>query len=239
LQGNVSEAAAGALKLYLEDKVSAIVYGGTTGAENEAVANFAQSKNLLYASLAGFDPPAMEKYKSAHVSGTVYGQTADPAAEFTNTVLKPKTVGILAANEVFGHSYGDAFRKHIEEAGGSIVFEQYTGVEITDYTSILTKIKYANPDVLTVFYSTSEPYLGIVKQIMEIGGWGNIKVDSPISGRKSSRQVQWCRWLVHARAVVSRAALSWSRKVLSRTSEIAMADCLAITIYIFITLYGQ
>lgn len=184
-RGNVAEAIAGATKLLKEDKVSALVYGGASGADNIAVSDFAESNHILYVDYAGLPDLSEKKYT---VTGmTTWDEPYNAEINLTNNVLKPKTAAILAADTTDGHEHVEGYKKGIEPAGTKIVYEQYTPVDTNDFTPYLTKIKYADPDVLLMFFQPSETYLSIAKQIMELGGWENIKVMCTAAAEPSAK----------------------------------------------------
>jgi branched-chain amino acid transport system substrate-binding protein len=173
-RGNIAEAIAGATKLLKEDKVSALVYGGASGADNIAVSDFAEANHILFVDYAGLPDLAEKKYT---VTGmTTWDEPYVAEIKFTNDVLKPKTVAILAVDTTDGHEHLAGYRKGVESEGIKVVYEQYTPVNTSDFSPYLTKIKYTNPDMLLMFFQASEAYISIAKQIMELGGWGNIKV---------------------------------------------------------------
>jgi branched-chain amino acid transport system substrate-binding protein len=193
-RGTVAEAIAGATKLLKEDKVSALVYGGASGADNIAVSDFAEANHILYVDYAGLPDLAEKKFT---VTGmTTWDEPYVAEYDFTNKVLKPKTVAILAADLTDGHQHGEGFRKGVEPAGTKIVYEQYPPVGTSDFTPYLTKIKYAKPDVLLLFFQPSETYLSIAKQIMELGGWGDIKVLGTAAAEPSAKMPGAQGWYV-------------------------------------------
>jgi ABC-type branched-subunit amino acid transport system substrate-binding protein len=57
-----------------------------------------------------------------------------------------------------------------------------------DYSSYLTKLTDANPEVVYLDYTSNEPYLTIAKQMMELGGWGNMKVMC-MSGAEAAKKL--------------------------------------------------
>ena len=183
-RGTVAEAIAGATKLLKEDKVSALVYGGASGADNIAVSDYAEANHILYVNYAGLPDLAEKKFT---VTGmTTWDEPYVAEYDFTNKVLKPKTVAILASDTTDSHQNLEGYKKGLE-AGIKTVYEQYTPVNTADFTPYLTKIKYANPDALLIFYQPSESYLSIAKQIMELGGWGNIEVLSTAAAEQSAK----------------------------------------------------
>ena len=184
-RGTVAEVIAGATKLLKDDKVSALVYGGSSGSDNIAVSDFAEANHILYVCYSG-DPRLAEEKFTVTGSSTVRGNYT-ASAGFTNKVLKPKTIAILASDLADSHDYLDGYKKEIETAGTKIVYEQYTPLETTDFMSYLTKIKYVKPDVLLIFYQASEACMAIAKQIMELGGWGDIKVVTVASAESAAK----------------------------------------------------
>jgi len=183
-RGTVAEAIAGATKLLKEDKVSALVYGGASGADNIAVSDYAEANHILYVNYAGLPDLAEKKFT---VTGmTTWDEPYVAEYDFTNKVLKPKTVAILASDTTDSHQNLEGYKKGLE-AGIKTVYEQYTPVNTADFTPYLTKIKYANPDALLIFYQPSESYLSIAKQIMELGGWGDMKVLGTAAAEQSAK----------------------------------------------------
>jgi len=184
-RGTVAEAIAGATKLLKEDKVSALVYGGASGADNIAVSDFAEANHILYVDYAGLPELAEKKFT---VTGmTTWDEPYVAEYDFTNKVLKPKTAAILASDLTDSHEHGQGYKEGVEPAGTKIVYEEYTTVGTADFTPYLTKIKYAKPDVLLLFYQPSESYLAIAKQIMELGGWGDIEVLGTAAAEQSAK----------------------------------------------------
>ena len=193
-RGNVAEAIAGATKLLKEDKVSALVYGGASGADNIAVSDFAESNHILYVDYAGLPDLVEKKYT---VTGmTTWDEPYIAEINLTNNVLKPETVAILAADTTDGHEHVEGYKKGVEPAGTKIVYEQYTPVNTSDFTPYLTKVRYNNPDVLLTFFQPSETYLSIAKQIMELGGWGNTKVMCQSSAEPAAKMPGAQGWYV-------------------------------------------
>ncbi len=173
-RGSVAEAIGGATKLLTDDKVSALVFGGASGADNEAVADFAEANHILYICYSGIQNMAEKKF-------TVTGSVAWDAyvagdVDFIEKLLKPKTVALLASELADSRRYMGDCKKIMEAAATTVVSEQYTPLDTSDFTPYLTRIKYANPEVLLTYYGPSEVYLALAKQSIELGGWGDMKV---------------------------------------------------------------
>ena len=85
--------------------------------------------------------------------------------------------------------------QYLEAAGIKVVYSQFTDPTTSDFTPYLTKIKYANPDVMVMSF-LSEGFVTVAKQMMELGGWGNIKVLCYPGAILASRQTGAKGWNV-------------------------------------------
>jgi branched-chain amino acid transport system substrate-binding protein len=173
-RGSTAEAQAGVNKLYYDDKVSALVWGGESGTEFDAVADVAEQLQILFVALGNVNGLDNLKF-------TVDATVQSPAdwqgpADFINKVLKPKTVAFLASDDAQAHKYVSGLKAMLEAAGAKTVYEQYFSPSVADYTPYLTKIKYVKPDVLFMFAGATEAFVSVAKQITDLGGWGDIKV---------------------------------------------------------------
>jgi len=172
-RSSVAECAAGGKKLMYDDKVSALVFGGVNGAELQAVSEFAEENHILFVQMSAVEYPEKAKYT---LSGAVSKQAnVGRINGLLTKVLKPKTVAILAADMEDSHwrtqQYKDGLGPDVE-----IVYDQYASQTTLDFSPYLTKIKYENPDVLILDFGPAEAFITIAGQIMELGGWGDIKV---------------------------------------------------------------
>ena len=178
-RGVVAESAAQAEKLILDDKVSALTLGGVSAAHINAVADIAEELKVPFIGFATLYNAAARKYSACLYFGPI---VRAQNANFITNLLKPKTVAFL------GYSPGDG-REVLEGLNGKIagqdqsvtkgidiVYEQYFSPGTLDFTPYLTKIKYVNPDLVVMDINTTEVAVTINKQIMELGGWGGMKV---------------------------------------------------------------
>jgi len=175
-RASVAEAVAGATKLYYDDKVSALVFGGVGEAEMEAVSAFAQENKILYVALGGI---ANLAEKTFTVNATVARDVIVPhGVQAVLKILKPKTAALLAVDQSDPRTRTQWRKELLEAAGVKVVYEDYIPIDTTDYSPYLTKIKYDNPDVAFFDSGVNEFFITIAKQIMELGGWGNIQAFS-------------------------------------------------------------
>jgi branched-chain amino acid transport system substrate-binding protein len=178
-RASIAEIQAGCTKLLYDEKVSAFVFGGIGVAEFEAVSNFAEEHEILYVAQGGIPDVAQRKFT---VNGGVFSDIyKKQSVEAPYKIVNPKTVALLATDMSDLHERMDYRKKQLEAWGVKIVYEDYVSFETTDLSSYLTKIKYANPGVLILDSGQSEFFITIAKQMMELGGWGDIKVFAPAS----------------------------------------------------------
>lgn len=93
---------------------------------------------------------------------------AKTIAEFAVNDLKAKKAAFIYYNTQFGKDYTKYTGARFKELGGSIVADEMTSLEITDFKTNLLKIKTANPDVIFVTQLTGA--LGtIIRQARDLG----------------------------------------------------------------------
>jgi branched-chain amino acid transport system substrate-binding protein len=188
----VAEALAGIRKLYYDEKVSVITVGGASGAEFNAVAPGCEELGILFVAIAGVENLANYRFT---VNATVQAEVNRAVAiNFIENVLKPRTVAALGADEAQTHSNISAVTEQLKAAGIKTVYIDYFPLDATDFSPYLTKIKYEKPDLLYAFINSNEPYISIAKQIMELGGWGDIKVFTSPGGASAKNMVGAQGW---------------------------------------------
>jgi len=167
--GEVAQSSAQATKLILDEKVSGLTLGGESGAQSVAVAQVTEELKIPFASFTTVDGVEALKYT---VSLYSYGPAITRDVNFITTVIKPKTVAYLSADDVPARTVIKGVKDALEAKGITTVYEQYYGPGTQDFTSFLTKIKYAKPDLLVDHLMTPEA-IAVNKQIVELGGLGS------------------------------------------------------------------
>jgi branched-chain amino acid transport system substrate-binding protein len=193
-RASVAEAVAGARKLVEDDKVSALVWGGISGAEVRAVTDFAEENKVLFVAFQ-LRKGYYEGQFSVSAAPTIQ-VFAEQWVSFATKVLKPKTVAFLGFDLTDSHDRIGDCKPGFEAAGIKTVYEEYCPLDTQDFMPYLTKIKYANPGVLIVDVTSSEAAITIAKQIMELGGWGDIKVLTNPAGDAAKAQAGAQGWYV-------------------------------------------
>jgi len=175
-QTQVANAVAGYKKLVTQDKVSAVLFGGAVAASLTATSDTAEETHVPVFSV-GSTP--VDLSNRPYTIRCVYPNATDIAPVVTDFALKqfkPKTAGILMAEMKDVRDRASVIKKIMEAAGVKIVYEQYAEITTSDFSPLLTRIKYENPDVLFVDSGGGDAFfVAIQKQISALGGWGNIK----------------------------------------------------------------
>ena len=177
---SVPEAQAGAEKLVTVDNVAALIWGGVTGAECQAVAEYADKNHVLYTPFSSIIGLASMKY----VLGAMPPMevTCKAYIDLAIKIANAKTIGLLGAEISDARDRVKITKDAVEAAGIKVVYEDYITPGTVDFLPYLTKLKYANPDVAILESSMGEFYMTIAKQLPDIGGLGNMKIGCLSSG---------------------------------------------------------
>lgn len=143
-KGDPATAVDVARKLVEHDHVAMLV-GPTTGGEQMAVANYAESVGVP---LLFTNPEPMgiiaNKMKWVIGAGGSEPQYASSMAVYAFEQLGYKAVNILTDDNASGHGFMGAFMSAYKNKGGTIVSEIYPPYPTSDFTSFLTTMKDAD-----------------------------------------------------------------------------------------------
>ncbi|MFA4836447.1 MAG: ABC transporter substrate-binding protein [Dehalococcoidia bacterium] len=172
--GQVGTAAAVAKKAVLDGCV-AVTMGGTSNQFAYPIADVTDPEKVLYSTFLT-DPPIYETYK--WTIGSFFNQTmrVDLCAKTVVEKLKPKTIGIFGHNLEVDVQLMKEVQRAIKalDPDVKVVYEEYHQLGVSDLSPYLTKIKYEKPDVLITLLQEGS-YMNIAKQMMDLGGWGDIQ----------------------------------------------------------------
>ena len=91
-----------------------------------------------------------------------------PVADMAATLNpKPKTVAIITANDLFPISVSDGFRPEAAKLGFQIVLDEKYAAGATDISTLLSKVKALNPDILVDSGYTADSLM-VMKQCKEL-----------------------------------------------------------------------
>jgi ABC-type branched-subunit amino acid transport system substrate-binding protein len=186
----------GATKAVTQDHVSAMILGGTASVNGEALSKYAEENKTLYIDLFIL-PQDISNLKYTIRPGYRLDEMMI-FAQYATEVLGAKTAGILCRDFEETRWYGSEWRKIMEAAGGKIVYEDYYTLGVSDFSAYLTKIKYANPDVLFTDMPQGD-YVTVASQMQGLGGWGKTKIFCQMAGVFAVGKPGTEGWYIYAR----------------------------------------
>jgi len=138
-------------RLATSDKVDLILgaFGSSIVFAGSAVA---EKYKYPYISGAASANPIFErgfKYVFATLNKT-FDEVEGAAKAFATVQPMPKTAAVIGADHLFGKLSAEGFKKFLGEMGIEVVHFEIFPVDLTDYNSILLKVKRANPDLVFV-----------------------------------------------------------------------------------------
>lgn len=144
---DTKEAANIAEKLSTVDNVDAVVSGSYSGPTKVAAPIF-QENNIVMVAAYAVHPDVVNAGDcifSQSFPGAVQGTAA---AKFAVDELKAKKIAIIAVDLDFGKEQSNYFKKKATELGAEIVSEDYVAISDNDMTSLITKIKGLDVDLI-------------------------------------------------------------------------------------------
>jgi urea transport system substrate-binding protein len=133
-----------ARKLLQQDKV-AVIFGGWTSASRKAMLPVVEENNGLL-----FYPV---QYEGLEASPNIFYTGAAPNQQIVPAVSwllknKGKKFYLLGSDYVFPRTANQIIKAQLAAEGGQVVGEEYTPLGHTDFSTIISKIKAAKPDVI-------------------------------------------------------------------------------------------
>jgi branched-chain amino acid transport system substrate-binding protein len=138
-------------RLATADKVD-LLLGGFGSSIVFAASAVAEKYKYPYISGAASANPIFErgfKYVFATLNKT-FEEVEAAAKVFTLAQPKPTRAAVIGSDHLFGKLAAEGFKKFMEEMGLEVVHFEIFPLALTDYNSLLLKVKRANPDLLLV-----------------------------------------------------------------------------------------
>jgi branched-chain amino acid transport system substrate-binding protein len=136
-------------RLATSDKVD-LILGAFGSSVVFAASAVAEKYKYPYISGAASANPIFErgfKYVFATLNKT-FDEVEAAARVFSLAQPKPTKAAIIGADHLFGKLSAEGFKKFLGEMGIEVVHFEIFPVDLTDYNSIMLKVKRANPDLL-------------------------------------------------------------------------------------------
>lgn len=169
-KGSPQGGVAAVQKLMSVERVNAIT-GGTNSSVVLAESSVTRNKVLHVNAAAQAD--AITDQGSPwlfQVNNTVSGNSSAFNDYIVNT-LKPKTVAYMGENTEFNKTVLELLKEKLKAAGIEVVNVSTYDAETNDFTSIITKIKSLNPDLLYVSDAYPARAAQLWKQVRQLGGF--------------------------------------------------------------------
>jgi branched-chain amino acid transport system substrate-binding protein len=167
-KGSPEEAARLTAKLIDQDKVVAIIAGGTSG-NSRAAAPKAQASHIPFISPSSTDPAVTQVGNYIFRACFVDSFQGEVMARFAVSSLKAQKAAILYDfNSPYGRGLTQYFELSFQKLGGRIVSEQSYTQGDSDFKGQLSTIKGAEPDVIYIPGYYGDVTL-IAKQARQIG----------------------------------------------------------------------
>ncbi len=149
-KGSPEEAARLTAKLIDQDKVAAIIAGGTSG-NSRAAAPKAQASHIPMISPSSTDPAVTQTGNYIFRACFVDSFQGEVMANFAINTLKAKKAAILTDfNSPYSRGLTDYFKLSFGRLGGTIVSEQTYTQGDADFKGQLSTIRAAEPDVIYI-----------------------------------------------------------------------------------------
>lgn len=163
-------AAAQARKLLVQDRVD-LLMGTTSSATTLAVILQAEAAKKPFIYVAEGEDKACDK--SGGTRPLIFGNGETPEqkmAKYVPYMLQNlgKRVYFIGSDYVFPHFVNDTTAKLVEDNGGTVVGTDYAPLGTTEFSSYISKIKSAEPDVIFISVVGTDG-VALVKQLGQFG----------------------------------------------------------------------
>lgn len=169
-KGSPQGGVAAVQKLMSIDRANAIT-GGTNS--SVVLAESSVTRNRILHVNAAAQADAITEQGSPwlfQINNTVSGNSEAFNSYIVNT-LKPKKVAYMGENTEFNKTVLELLKKSLKDAGIELVNVSTYDADTTDFTSIITKIKSLNPDLLYVADAYPARSAQLWKQVRQLGGF--------------------------------------------------------------------
>ena len=178
-KGSPEEAARLTAKLIDEDKVVAIIAGGTSG-NSRAAAPKAQASHIPMVSPSSTDPAVTQTGNYIFRACFVDSFQGEVMAKFAINTLKAQKAAILFDfNSPYSKGLTDYFKLSFARLGGTVVLEQTYTQGDADFKGQLSTIRAAEPDVIYIpgYYgdvtlvAKQARMIGMTQPLLGADGW--------------------------------------------------------------------
>jgi branched-chain amino acid transport system substrate-binding protein len=176
-QSNIQLYTQYAQQLVFQEKVD-VLQGGITSASREAIRPIFDRSKTLYFYNTQYEGGVCDR--NVFCTGSTPAQTVDHIVDYA---LKNwgKKVYIIAADYNYGHITASWMTKFIKAGGGSVLGTDFFPLDVTDFSSAISRIQAAKPDmVLSALVGAN--HLGFYRQWAAAGMKSKIPVGATVFG---------------------------------------------------------
>ncbi|TAM90209.1 MAG: amino acid ABC transporter [Candidimonas sp.] len=152
--------------LILEKKANVLISMETSAARNAGMPAVEKYK-VPYIYTSQYEGYACSKY--LFVDADVPQQDVNPMVDYFMNDKKAKSFFLLGSDYAFGRGMLKYTRQYIAEKGGKVVGEEYQPMDATDWTSIISQIRRANPDAIVMGTGGGSPNVTFLRQYATSG----------------------------------------------------------------------
>jgi branched-chain amino acid transport system substrate-binding protein len=176
-----ASSAAGAQKAYdalvFQKKVDVVISSEPSSARNAGLPIITRAK-IPYIYTSFYEGHSCNKYQ--HIDAWVPQQMVSLMVDYFMKDRGAKSFFLVGNDYAFGRGLLGDTNKYIMEKGGTVVGEEYNPVDANDWTSIISKIREANPDAIITATAAGAPNVTFTKQLRSAGVtalYGNYALD--------------------------------------------------------------
>jgi len=115
-----------------------------------------------------------------YINAWVPEQQVAPIVDHFMADYDAKTFFLIGSDYAFGRGMLEFTRSYVEENGGEVLGEEYLPMDGSDWTSIISQLRAAEPDALITSTAGGAPNVTLTKQLRAAGvdiPYGNLAVD--------------------------------------------------------------
>lgn len=177
-QSNMQNYAQYAQRLSTQDKAS-VVFGGISSASRETVRPILNRFKVLYFYNTFYEGGVCDS--NTFVCGETPAQMIGPALQYSLDKFKAKKLYTIWADYNYGHICSKWLEGFAKEVGAEMVAKEFYPLDVTDFSSTITKIQEAEPD-LVVSGLVGGNHIGFYRQWPAAGMLGKIPLHSTVFG---------------------------------------------------------
>ncbi|MGI4856439.1 MAG: ABC transporter substrate-binding protein [Janthinobacterium lividum] len=176
-QSNIQLYTQYAQQLVFQQKVD-VIQGGITSASREAIRPIFDRSKTLYFYNTQYEGGVCDR--NVFCTGTTPAQTVDHIVDYALQHWGKK-IYIVAADYNYGHITASWMTKFVKAGGGSVIGTDFFPLDVTDFSSTISRIQAAKPDVV-LSALVGANHLGFYRQWAAAGMKSKIPVGASVFG---------------------------------------------------------